>query len=177
MNSSLTQERIGEYETDVYSITNLILVSRRRREHLTPEQIQEHEKLQHKVETGNIEETDLISEVSATAPKNLLFMLFMLLLLFVVVVYRKVQRMWSRWCSRLLPLTPTQYPGRNTSLRHQESKTLGSSRPKEWPQQRGSITLFPPRAPRLGRQMDLKVDRKHFKASICVVRMVLVNQV
>ena len=27
-----------------------------------------------------------------------------------------------------------------------------------------------PSAPRLGRKMDVKVDRKHFKASICMVR-------
>ena len=31
---------------------------------MTPEQIQEHEKLRHKVESGNIEEADLVAEVS-----------------------------------------------------------------------------------------------------------------
>jgi ankyrin repeat protein len=36
-------ERVGEYSTDVYNITNLSLNIRKRREHLTPEQIQEQE--------------------------------------------------------------------------------------------------------------------------------------
>lgn len=51
---------MGEYETDVFNIMNLILVSRKRREHLTPEQIHQHEQLQRKVESGNIDECDLI---------------------------------------------------------------------------------------------------------------------
>ena len=57
----LSQESVGEYETEVYNITNLILVSRKRREHLTPEQIHQHEQLQRKVESGTINESDLTS--------------------------------------------------------------------------------------------------------------------
>ena len=55
---------VGEYDSDVYNINNLILISRKRREHLTPEQIHKHEQIQRKVESGKLDETDLVSEVS-----------------------------------------------------------------------------------------------------------------
>jgi ankyrin repeat protein len=53
-------ERVGEYSTDVYNITNLTLNIRKRRENLTPEQIQEQEKMARKVANGQIEEEDLM---------------------------------------------------------------------------------------------------------------------
>jgi hypothetical protein len=60
-------ETVGNYSTDVYNISDLILISRKRREHLTPEQIKKHEELVRKVEKGDIanelsvEEDDSIS--------------------------------------------------------------------------------------------------------------------
>ena len=45
-------------------MTNLILIARKRREHLTPEQIQEQEQLRRKVESGQISESDLSKLVS-----------------------------------------------------------------------------------------------------------------
>ncbi|XP_019854512.1 PREDICTED: ankyrin repeat domain-containing protein 13C-A-like [Amphimedon queenslandica] len=47
-------DQVGNYTADVYNITDLILISRKRREHLTPEQIKHFEELSKQVESGNI---------------------------------------------------------------------------------------------------------------------------
>ncbi len=85
----LLQEQVGEYTTDVYDITDLILISRKRyvqyeltnsctvqagfqtnllltcflacrRENLSPEKIKELEHLQKKLETGVLDEKDFV---------------------------------------------------------------------------------------------------------------------
>ncbi|XP_064385888.1 ankyrin repeat domain-containing protein 13C-B-like [Halichondria panicea] len=107
-------EQVGEYNTDVYDITDLILISRKRRDHLTPEQIKEFEHLQKKLESGRIEEKDFEDD--------------------------KEDR-------DLIPSMPPP-----------EKPTI------TWDQYCHAPTDQDP--PHLGRPMDLKVDKKHFKASV-----------
>lgn len=108
------KERVGEYETDVYNITNLHLNIRKRREHLTPEQIHEQEKMAKKVADGEIEEKDLMDDESDLVSVSL----------------------------------PPPPPCTLT-----------------WEQYINSSEEEPPH---LGRQRDLKVEQKHYKASVCV---------
>ncbi len=55
---------MGGYDTEVYNVSNLILITRKRREHLTPEQIQQQEQLRKKVESGQLSESDFSKSVS-----------------------------------------------------------------------------------------------------------------
>lgn len=114
-------ERIGEYETDVYNVNNLILVSRKRREHLTPEQIRQHDQLQRKVESGNLEECDF-----------------------------SANREGEDSCEDLEEVQSISPPPANTITWEQYISAPSDS------------------TPHLGRKMDLKVERKHFKASLCI---------
>lgn len=112
-------ERVGEYEASVYNISNLILISRKRREHLTPEQIQQQEQLRNKFESGNIEESDLVMEVEDDLEEEDVI-------------------------NSISPPPPNSISWDDYI----------SAPAEKWPH--------------LGRKMDLKVDRKYFKASICV---------
>ena len=55
---------MGEYDTEVFNVSNLILIARKRREHLTPEQIHAQEQFRRQVESGQFTESDLPRLVS-----------------------------------------------------------------------------------------------------------------
>lgn len=117
-------ERVGAYDTDVYNITNLILVSRRRREHLTPEQIKEHEDIQKKVETGNLGENDFGKGGEGDGEED-------------------EEGDEERETVQSLPPPPP------TNVTWEDY-----------------INAPDGQAPHLGRAMDLKIERKHYKAAV-----------
>ncbi|XP_065906042.1 ankyrin repeat domain-containing protein 13C-like isoform X2 [Dysidea avara] len=52
-------ETVGEYEAQVYDISDLILLSRKRTEHLSSEDKQQHEHMRKKLEAGDLSSKDL----------------------------------------------------------------------------------------------------------------------
>lgn len=107
-------ERVGEYDTDVFNITNLILLARKRREHLTPEQIRQQEELAKKVERGDIQENDIDEETKESEIQSL----------------------------------PPPPPISVT-----------------WDQYIGAPEGEPPH---IGRPMDMKIERKYYRAAACM---------
>jgi hypothetical protein len=55
-------EQVGEYSTDVYNVTELILISRKRTEHLTEEDVRKSEEMKERLEKGMISTKDLEEE-------------------------------------------------------------------------------------------------------------------